>query len=122
MLRQFDNTSFVHDSLCAVRNACSIMSKLAGWRNERIHARVRLTEDGYALYDWRTRRRLVISQEEIEKNVQLAIKGMVELEAHVPRNVRLLEWEEEFEALLSSVPELSQPDGTQAENEDANIR
>lgn len=115
-LRQFHGRPSVEDSLRAIGEACKIMSKLAVWRNERIHARVRLTDDGYALYVWRTRRRLVISQEEIERDIQLAIRLMVELEAHVPHLVRLLEWDEEFEALLSTVPELSQPDGTQAED------
>jgi hypothetical protein len=67
-VRQFEGRSAVSDSLYSVRKACDITSKLAVWRNDRIHARVRMTEHGCALYDWR-RRRLEISREQIEKNI-----------------------------------------------------
>jgi hypothetical protein len=80
---------------------------LAAWRNDRIHARVRMTADGYALYDWRTRHRLEMSRAEIEEDIQLAIHAMVELEAHVPDLVQLLKWEDEFDQLFNTLPELS---------------
>lgn len=108
-LRQFDGRASVADSLHAVREACRIISELAVWRNDRIHARVHKSEHGYALYDWRTRRRLEISTERIQRNIDLAIKAIVELEAHVPHLVHLLKWDEEFERLFSNLPELSEP-------------
>jgi hypothetical protein len=108
-LKQFDGRSPVADSLHGVREACKIISALAVWRNDRIHARVHMSEHGYALYDWRTRRRLEIRREQIEQNINLAIKAIVELEAHVPHLVHLLKWDEEFEKLFSTLPELSEP-------------
>ena len=43
-LRQFEGRSAVSDNLYPVHEACKAMSKLAVWRNDRIHARVHLTE------------------------------------------------------------------------------
>jgi hypothetical protein len=106
-LRQFDGRSPVSDSLHAVREACEIISRLAVWRNDRIHARVRLTEHGYALYDWRTGRRLQITREQIELKINLASTAMAELEGHVQHLVHLLTWDEEFERLFSTLPEFS---------------
>ena len=115
-LRQFDPRAPVADSLHAVREACKTISKLAVWRDERIHAYVQLTEHGYALYDWRTNRRLEITREQIEPNIDLAVKAMVELEAHVPHLVGLLTWDEEVEKLFSALPEPSEaPDETEGD-------
>jgi hypothetical protein len=71
-----------------------------------------MTEHGYALYNWRTRRRLEITREQIEQNIQLAISAMVELEAHVPHLAHSIEWERQWEEdcskLFSTLPELSE--------------
>ena len=108
-LQQFDNRFPVSHSVATLRETCTLISTLSRWRNDRVHARVRMTEDGYALYDWRTRHRLEITQEQIEKNIQLTVKAIVELETHVPHLIGLLDWDEEFERLYSTVPELSEP-------------
>ena len=94
-------------ALDAIRAACEIFSAIAIWRNDRVHARVRLTEDGYVLYDWRTRRRLELTVEEVQKNVDMAARAMVNLDVHVSHLLHELEWEEEFERLFSTLPELS---------------
>src|SRR5262249_9182267 len=106
-LDQFEG-SVVSDSLYALREACVLMSRLAVWRNDRIHARIRMTDTGYALYDWRTRQRLEMNFDVIENNINLAIKALVELEAHVPHLVHQLEWDAEFEELLKTIPELAE--------------
>jgi hypothetical protein len=106
-LRQFDGRSPVADYLRAVREACEIISKLAAWRNGRIHPRVRMTDTGYALYDWRTRKRLEISREQIEKNIHLGVKAIVTLEANVQHLVHQLNFDAEFEKLFSTLPEIS---------------
>jgi hypothetical protein len=115
-LRRFDGRDAVSDSLHVIQEACKIISTLANWRNDRIHARVHMTEHGYALYDWRTRRRLEITREQIERNINLAAKVMAELDAHVPFFVHLLTWDEEIEKLFSTLPELSEaPDNTETD-------
>ena len=110
-LRQLDGRSPVSESLQAVRRACETISALAVWRNDRIHARVHMEAHGYALYDWRTNRRLEISYEETTLNITRAIAAIVELEAHVPHLVHLLTWDEEFVELFRSLPELSEAPG-----------
>src|SRR5579859_5206607 len=64
-LRQFSNSP-VDESMYALNEACNIMSRLSKWRNDRVHVRVRMTSDGYALYDWRTGNRLPINYGEVE--------------------------------------------------------
>src|SRR6185503_1401275 len=80
-LRQFDDRSHISDRLHDLREACKTMSALAVWRNDRIHARVQMTDHGYVLYDWRTRNRLEITREQIELKINQAIKTTVDLEA-----------------------------------------
>jgi hypothetical protein len=118
-LRQIEGRSAVSDNVYPVREACKTMSKLAVRRNDRIHARVHSTQQGYALYDWRTRCRLEISQEQIEKNIQLAITAKLDLKAHVPHLVQLLEWDEEIENQFSTLPELSESEDAEADNDTA---
>jgi hypothetical protein len=108
-LRQFEGQSHACDSLYALREACKTISQLATWRNARIHARVRLTEDGYALYDWQTHRRLEISEEQIGQHINLALKVVVELAAHMQGLTHLLEFDKEFEKLFSTLPEVFEP-------------
>jgi hypothetical protein len=115
-LCQFDGCSGISDSLSAVRATFTIISELAKWRNDRVHARVRMSEQGYELYDWRTGKRLDISLEQVEANINRAVKVMVNLEAHVHRFVHQLKWDEEFERLFSMIPEpLEAPDDTEAD-------
>jgi len=108
-LNRFDCRSDVSDEVRELRESCEIISRLRVWRNDRIHARIRMTEGGYALYDWRTRCRLDISCKEIETNIELAVKAIVTLEANVQYLFRELNWDEEFEELFSTVPALSEP-------------
>jgi len=112
-LQQFDQRSPDSESLDALREAAAIIPKVEKWRNERIHARVHLTEHGYVLRDWRTGRLLEITTEQVELQINLAIKAMVLFEAHVPRLVNLVTWNAENERLFSMLPELSEaPDHT----------
>lgn len=67
-----------------------------------------MTDQGYALYDWRTRRRLDITPEQIERNIRLAIKAVVELEANMGHLVHLLTLDEEIERLFSTLAEVSE--------------
>lgn len=116
-LDQFENRAAVANNLYAVREALKAIVNLATWRNERIHARVHMTEHGYALYNWQTRRRLEISTETIKQNIELAIKAKVELAAHAKDLIRLLNWDDEFEKLFGALPELLESDDTQPEND-----
>jgi hypothetical protein len=106
-LKQFDERSSVADYRRDLREACEVISKLAVWRNDRIHARVRMADTGYALYDWRTRKRLEISREGLEENIRLGVKAIVALEANVQHLVRQLNFDAEFEKLFKTLPEVS---------------
>lgn len=91
-LRQFDGRSVVSDSLIEVREACTIISELAEWRNQRIHAHVQTSEHGFALYNWRTDKRLELDLQQIETKIDLAVKAIVTLEAHGEQLVHQLRW------------------------------
>jgi hypothetical protein len=115
-LKQFDKGSSVTENVHDLREACKTISTLMKWRNDRIHARVRMTDGGYALYDWRTRHRLQINRDQIVKNIELAINAMVVLEANLAPLIGLLRLDEELDKLFSAMPEFSAPEDTGAEN------
>jgi hypothetical protein len=107
LLKQIDGDSFIADSVAALRAACDLMSDLGVWRNDRLHARVRMTEDGYVLYDWKTCKRLSISYEELDGRIQQAIKAAVELEVHLVRLLRSTDFEVELERTIRTLLEQS---------------
>jgi hypothetical protein len=104
-LERFDKEAEA-DSLCAIRGACDKIAALQDWRNKRVHARYRQTPDGYALFHWRSGNRLEMFSEDIEKQIQLACKVIVELEADVLNLTHEAKWTEEFEGLFEALPEV----------------
>ena len=108
-LDQFDNSSAISDSVRDLRDASDTLSTLSLWRNDRIHARVQMTENGYALYDKRTRERLDLSREEIETNIEMLVKVIVTFKSDVQHLVGQLEWDAEFEKMFRELTELSEP-------------
>jgi len=78
-LRQFDGSADVADELAAVRKTCCQMREIAKWRNECIHVMVRLEDDGYALYEWKTGQRLQMNLTECERRIQDAQKVIITL-------------------------------------------
>ena len=89
-LRQVEN-SHAHPEVHDLLDACDTMSKLAAWRNDRIHARVRMTPEGYALYDWRTGQRLSMSLNEMVQNMTLATGAINALEVHADSLIKKLQ-------------------------------
>jgi hypothetical protein len=108
-LKQHEPGNSDAEDVTALRNACNSMSKLANWRNDRIHARVRNTEEGYALYDWRTRKRLAMTPEEIEDKTRDAFNAKQILEMYVPNFIVGLDIEKDIEKLLATLPGLNEP-------------
>lgn len=105
-LKQLEGRSSELDSLRAVLMACDNPSKLAAWRNDRIHARVRLTEHGYLLYHWQGHR-LEMSDAQIEQNMRLAIEVIVQLEGHMRYLVGSVDVKEQIRRLMGTLPELA---------------
>lgn len=103
-LKQLDGRTSESDSLHAVRRACDNASKLAAWRNDRIHARVKMTEDGYLLYHWQGHA-LQMSDAQIEQNIRLAIEVIVQLEGHMRHIVDPVDLKERILGLLSTLPD-----------------
>ena len=91
----------------AVLDACSRMDKLRIWRDSRIHPRVVLTGDGYALFDKKTGERLSISETECKEKLDELVKVIVTLEAYVPHLVGALDFDKEIEEMLRSDQELA---------------
>jgi hypothetical protein len=99
-LNQLDES----ESVVALRSACKDMSTLAQWRNQRIHARVRISDQRFTLYDWRTNDSLSLTQEEIDGKIQLVVQISSELRARVSHiaDAAALEWDQELERLLGT--------------------
>ncbi len=72
-----------------IRDACATASRLSKWRNDRVHARVLWSEDGYRLYDWRTGAPLQITSEQAEQMIQEGVGVIAALETSVPELGRL---------------------------------
>ncbi len=82
------------------------MGNIKGWRNDRIHARVLRSDDGLALYNWRTRQRLSMSCEECETKIEEVWRVIVTLTAYAPRLVGMLDYDRLFEQVFSAAPDL----------------
>jgi len=70
------------DSVAELRRLCRIAAEPAPWRHSRTHARVVQVEDGLALFDWTTGKRLSISAAECEEKIQLAFQVVCNVPAH----------------------------------------
>lgn len=101
-LKRFDGRTAVVEELGSLRGACSQMKALSQWRNCRSHARVRRVDDGLALYDWKTHKRLSITFEECEEKILEAGRVRIAL-MNVSRLVRDLEFDRLFEHLFSTL-------------------
>jgi hypothetical protein len=95
-LKRFRDKQSLREDTEALDAAVRQISTIAQWRHDRIHARIRRVDDGLALYDWRTRKRLTISYDECKEKIDQMIRLIVTLEAHVPQLVHLEEWEKLF--------------------------
>jgi hypothetical protein len=49
-----------------LKTACDDLSRFSCWRNDRVHARVRQLDDGFALYNGKTGKRLSITSQECD--------------------------------------------------------
>ena len=63
-LRKLDRNSSMAVEIQLLRKACSDLGPLADWRNERVHARVRISENGIESFNWRTRTPLSVHRDE----------------------------------------------------------
>jgi hypothetical protein len=103
-LKQFDEHTAEAECLSEIRATCDVISKVKDWRNRHIHARHRLTPDGYFLAR-RNGERLEMSYGDIEQQIQLAFKAIAELEAYVPKLIQKPKFIEEFDSLFDAPSE-----------------
>lgn len=101
-LRRFNGDN---ENAEAIRAACKEMDRLREWRNDRVHARVRMLDGGYALFNGKTGERLSISSTECEEKVNKLIKIIVTVEAHTPHLLNVLSLEKSLEELFSQSDE-----------------
>lgn len=73
---------------------------IGAWRNPRLHARVRLTEQGVMLFDRDTGDALEINRDECLRMISKAIRISVELEAHALHLIDAVRIGERLDALL----------------------
>jgi hypothetical protein len=84
--KELDNlrvSSREKDSLAEVRRMCWIADRLATWRNSRIHARVKWTDEGLVLLNWKTSKRLSITVEECAQKTDAAGRVISNITTHM---------------------------------------
>jgi hypothetical protein len=96
-LKQFDSEGGAAEDIAVLLRSCRQLASLSVWRNERIHARVRQVDDGLALYNSRTGRRLSIGPEESQTILQRLAEAMFTMEAHLPVLLTELELDKELD-------------------------
>jgi hypothetical protein len=85
----------IQEFMHKVCDAASRMDELRKWRDIRIHARVRVTSEGFALFDKKNEKRLFISEIECEEKINEATKIIVDLGAYIPHLRKALDFEKE---------------------------
>jgi len=75
--------------------AINRVDELRQWRNHRTHARVKVTSDGWGLFDKKTGKHLVINEVECEEKIKKAINAIVDLEAYIPHLQNALAFQKE---------------------------
>ena len=89
--KELDNlrvSSHEKDSLAEVGRMCRIADGLATWRNSRIHARVKWTDKGLVLLNWKTGKRLSITAEECAQKTDAAVRVISNVTTHMSYLVR----------------------------------
>jgi hypothetical protein len=81
-LKQFDGYVAHENAILALRQACIVAREISRWRNSRIHAHVRIVDDGLALYD-REGERLSMTSQECQDKIREAYKVIVTLKTHI---------------------------------------
>lgn len=111
-LQRFDARFSVQENAEAIRVACADMKKLSVWRNNRIHARVRMEDGGYALFNGKTGERLSISYKECDEIIRQLIKVIVMVGAHAPHLLNLLDFDKSLVELFRDVDDSQlEPEG-----------
>ncbi len=107
-LCQLSDSNGLFPEVEMLRKACDSIDCLAQWRNERVHARVRRTEEGLELYAQRrnnpgTGQRLEMSKEFFEELIRKAIEVTVTFQAaHLDEKVQFSELVDKYWASLEA--------------------
>jgi hypothetical protein len=93
-----------HDmALQALRPVCESIKALGAWRNAITHPRVQIDEHGITIYDWRTRKQLIINYDETMLKVERTHWLTIALEQNAGILLRGLqsdqEWDEVFDKM-----------------------
>jgi hypothetical protein len=101
-LKQLDGGS--HDmELQALRPVCERIKDLGDWRNARAHPRVQIDEHGITIYDWRTRKQLIMDRDETLLKIERTHWLTIALEQNAGILLRHLksdrEWDEVFDKM-----------------------
>jgi hypothetical protein len=100
-LKHLDRQAESND-LSQLRDACTELSAVSRWRNDRIHARVRPVDDRLALYD-RVGKRLSISQDECVGIAERLTKVIVTLEVHLSSVVKDLDFDKAWNEFFAQL-------------------
>jgi len=86
-----------------LQKTCSELGPLAQWRNERAHPRVRMDENGIAIFDWRTGKPLGIHRDECVKKIHETIRVTVDLEVYGSSLARQFRNQRKIDAMIEEI-------------------
>lgn len=102
-LKRLEDGGLNDMGLQALRPVCESIEALGGWRNARAHPRVQIDEHGITIYDWRTRKQLIMDRDETMLKVDRTHCLTIALEQNAGILLRHLEsdreWDEVFEKM-----------------------
>jgi hypothetical protein len=102
VIKTFKQGSYLDQVLCALREASNKAEALSQWRNERIHAEVRLNENQTVIVG-KDGKPLQIDYAVCEEKIREAIDAVVAMEANVQHLVARLEQDDRFDELYAQL-------------------
>jgi len=102
-LRKLKEHSSMSMEIQLLQKTCSEIGVLAQWRNDRAHPRVRIDEDGIAIFNWKTGKPLSIHRDECVEKIQQAIRITVDLEMYGATLSKQLENKKKIHEMIGEI-------------------
>jgi hypothetical protein len=100
-LKQFEGKSSVEFELQCARDALSRAKIVANWRNARVHCLIHRSNEGLALYDWKSRKHLSLTFEECQDQIRETNAIVFALKINGLHLSEHLDYEKRFDDQLS---------------------
>jgi hypothetical protein len=85
-----------------LRQVCLEVELLKNWRDARVHSRVQIDDTGIAIFDWRTRRQLTMSEQECTERRECALSLALRLDMYAGQILREAQVRAKIDELISA--------------------